>query len=45
MIEEKRIVDEPPPVLGRWPRVYAFVLGYLAVMIGVFYWFTLHFAP
>jgi hypothetical protein len=41
----KPIVDEPPPVLRTWRRVYVFVLGYLAAVILAFYWFTVHFAP
>jgi hypothetical protein len=45
MEDEKRVIDEPPPVLGSWPRVYAFVVGYLAVLISLFYLFTKHFAP
>lgn len=46
MIEDpKQITDEPPPVLGRWPRVYAFVLCYLGALIFAFYLFTVHFAP
>ena len=43
--EERPIPDEPPPVLGSWPRVYAFVLVYLAVVILAFYVFTVYFAP
>ncbi len=31
------IIDEPPPVLGTWPRVYAIVLAYLVVVIVAFY--------
>jgi hypothetical protein len=45
MEDEKRVIDEPPPVLGTWPRVYAFVVVYLAVLIALFYVFTKHFAP
>jgi hypothetical protein len=37
--------DDPPPVLSTWPRVYIFVLVYLACLIGAFYAFTVHFAP
>jgi hypothetical protein len=37
--------DEPPPVLGTWPRVYIFVLIALALMIAGFYIFEVHFAP
>ena len=41
----EEIVDEPPPVLGRWSRVYAVILCELAVVILAFYLFTVHFAP
>jgi len=27
------VADEPPPLLGRWKRVYAAVLAYLLVLI------------
>jgi hypothetical protein len=43
--ETRAVVDEPPPFLGTWPRVYAGVLVYLAVLIGIFYWFTVAFRP
>jgi len=36
--------DEPPPFLGTWPRVYAAVLIYLAVLIVLFYAFTRFFS-
>jgi hypothetical protein len=39
------MIDEPPPILGTWGRVYTFVLCYLACVIGVFYFFTVHFEP
>jgi hypothetical protein len=39
------IKDEPPPVLGRWSRVYALILCELALVIFAFYLFTVHFAP
>ena len=32
--------SEPPPILDRWPRVYAAVLCYLALLIAVLYVFT-----
>lgn len=41
----EEIIDEPPPFLGAWGRVYAVVLAYLAVLIAVFYAFTRAFAP
>jgi hypothetical protein len=45
MTGEHPLIDEAPPVLGRWSRVYTFVLCYLAVVILLFRWFTVHFAP
>jgi hypothetical protein len=36
--------DDPPPILGTWGRVYAFVLGFLAVVIAAFYAFTRFFS-
>ena len=46
MIEEQKTVpDEPPPILGRWPRVYTLVLIYLAVVIAVFAYITVRLAP
>ena len=41
----KAVIDEPPPFLGAWPRVYVFVLCWLAVVIVLFYIFTRTFAP
>lgn len=43
--ETRTVIDEPPPFLGTWPRVYATVLIYLAVLIAIFYWFTVAFRP
>jgi hypothetical protein len=36
---------EQPPIMGTWPRLYRFVLIYIACVIGVFYWFTRAYAP
>ena len=41
----KSILDEPPPFLGTWERVYRFVLIYLAVIIFLAWLFTKHYAP
>jgi len=38
------MMDEPPPVLGTWKRVYTFVVFYLAALIGAFYLFTVYFS-
>jgi hypothetical protein len=35
--------DEPPPILGSWPRMYAAVAGFLALLIALFTWFTMAF--
>jgi hypothetical protein len=43
--QEKPILDEPPPALGTWPRVYFAVLIYLAAVIVIFYLLTRRFAP
>lgn len=37
---EKVVRDEPPPLFGRWGRLYAAVVAYLAGLIALFYWFT-----
>lgn len=34
---------DPPPFLGTWPRVYAFIAVYLVVLICVLYAFTVYF--
>ena len=39
------VLEEPPPFLKRWPRVYAAVILYLAALIVVFYAFTVAFRP
>jgi len=40
MIEqEKTPIEEPPPILGRWSRLYALVLIGLALCILLFYVF------
>lgn len=38
--DREEMPDEPPPFLGTWPRVYAAVLIYLALIITAFYIFT-----
>jgi hypothetical protein len=43
--ETRTVVDEPPPFLETWPRVYAAVLVYLAALIAIFYAFTVAFRP
>jgi hypothetical protein len=44
-IEQKPIVDEPPPAFGTWGRVYALVLAYLAAVISIFYFVTSRLGP
>jgi hypothetical protein len=43
--DEKPILDEPPPALGTWPRVYTAVLIYLAAVIVIFFLLTRRLAP
>ena len=42
---EKVILDEPPPFLRTWKRVYRFVLIYLVTIIFLAWLFTRHYAP
>jgi len=44
-MRERHVEEEPPPFLGRWVRVYVFVLCYLACVIAAFFWFTRSYAP
>lgn len=44
-LERTEVADEPPPFLGRWPRVYAAVLSFVAALIVLFYLFTRAFRP
>jgi hypothetical protein len=44
-VPETAILDEPPPFLGTWTRVYRFVLICLAVVIFLAWLFTRHYAP
>ena len=37
--------EEPPPFLGTWRRVYLAVIGWLAILILIFYLFARRFAP
>ncbi len=37
--------EEPPPILGSWRRLYAAVLGWLALLIVMFHLFARRFAP
>jgi hypothetical protein len=37
--------EEPPPILGTWPRVYLAVLGWLALLIVLFFLFARAFTP
>jgi hypothetical protein len=44
-LPEKVVLDEPPPFLGTWGRVYGFVLAFLAMIIFLAWVFTKHYAP
>lgn len=43
--DQREVIDEPPPVLRSWGRVYTFALVELAVVIALFYAFTVAFRP
>ena len=40
----RHVIDEPPPVLGTWERVYAVVVAWLFTLILLFYFFSRAFA-
>jgi hypothetical protein len=40
-----RTAEEPPPLLGAWWRLYLAVIGWLALLILLFYSFARRFAP
>lgn len=44
-VPQRDVLDEPPPFLGTWPKVYGFVLGYIAAVIALFYFFTAAYRP
>jgi hypothetical protein len=44
MPEDQHLIDEPPPFLGTWSRVYTGILIYLAALIALFYGFTRFFS-
>ncbi len=37
---KRTVVDEPPPFLGTWRRLYTAVAIYLVVLIALFRWFA-----
>ena len=39
-MSDERAAEDPPPILGTWPRVYAAVLIHLAALILLFWLFT-----
>jgi len=41
----REVIDEPPPFLGRWWRVYAGVLSFLLTLIVLFWLFERVFTP
>ena len=38
--KSKEIVEDKPPFLGTWNKIYLFVLGELVVLIFLFYFFA-----
>jgi hypothetical protein len=43
--EVRQVIDEPPPFLGSWPRVYLAVIVWLILIIAAFYAFTRAWTP
>ena len=43
--ETRQVVDEPPPFLGTWGRVYVGVLLYLLGLIALFWAFGSAYTP
>jgi hypothetical protein len=37
---EKALLDDPPPILGTWNRIYVLILVYLVLLIAGFGVFT-----
>ena len=35
----KQVIDEPPPFLGSWRRIYILVILYLVTLITAFWFF------
>jgi hypothetical protein len=44
-VDARKVIDEPPPFLGKWSNVYRFVLIYLTCVITLFYIFTAAYKP
>jgi hypothetical protein len=38
--KSKDIIDDKPPFLGSWNKIYLFVFGELVILILLFYLFT-----
>lgn len=36
----ERDPEEPPPILGSWERVYVVVIGWIMLLMILFFWFT-----
>jgi hypothetical protein len=43
--EVRQVIDEPPPFLGTWPRVYLAVIAWLMTLIAAFYAFARAWRP
>jgi hypothetical protein len=40
----KQTDEPPPPIFQSWRQMYAFVLIMHAIIIGLFYWFTVSYS-
>lgn len=43
-LPEAAFDPEPPPILGSWRNVYLAAIGWLALLIAIFYAFTRYFS-
>jgi hypothetical protein len=39
-VPQREVIDDPPPFLGNWPRVYAAVLLYLLCIMSALFLLT-----
>lgn len=43
-MSEKSDLEDRPPILGTWKKLYFLLMVHLVVLIALFYWFTRYFS-
>ncbi|MCB9639166.1 MAG: hypothetical protein H6728_12550 [Myxococcales bacterium] len=43
--QERPELEDAPPILGSWKRIYILVLSVLAVQLALYAWLSWNFAP